>query len=91
MIDPPSNTNAISTPGNMSQRASRPQSISGSTHNSVIGSNTPRNLGDTETETPNQVIEVHEIETPVASQPVENLQINLNNIPLEDDDNSALM
>jgi hypothetical protein len=91
MIVPPSNTNAISTPGNMSQRASRPQSIAGSTHNSVIGSNTPRNLGDTETETPNQVIEVHEIETPVASQPVENLQINLNNIPLEDDDNSALM
>ena len=78
----------------MSQRTSRPQSIAGSAHNSVIGSNTPRNLGDTETETQNQVIEVHEIETPVTSRPIESLQININNIPLqnlEDDDNGGLM
>jgi hypothetical protein len=83
----------------MSQHVSRPHSVAGSTHNSVIGSNTPRNLGDLETTASNQVIEIHEIQQPELAPPAlviptENLQININNIPLqnpEDDDNSALM
>jgi hypothetical protein len=83
----------------MSQRVSRPHSVAGSTHNSVIGSNTPRNLGDLETTAPNQTIEIHEIQQPALAPPVqvlptENLQINMNNIPLqntEDDDNGSLM
>jgi hypothetical protein len=40
---------------------SRAPSVNGSTHNSVIGSNTPRILNINEDNTANQVIEVHEI------------------------------
>jgi len=92
--------NTSHTPGNMSQRISRPHSVAGSTHNSVVGSNTPRNLGDLDTTAPNQVIEIHEIQPAAPEAPAappapalatENLQINLNNIPLENDDNSSLM
>jgi hypothetical protein len=87
------------TPGNMSQRVSRPHSVAGSTHNSVIGSNTPRNLGDLEPTASTQVIEIHEIQQPTLAPPAlalptENLQLNVNNIPLqnpEDDDSGALM
>jgi hypothetical protein len=66
----------------------------------VVGSNTPRNLGDLDTTAPNQVIEIHEIQLAAPEAPAappapalatENLQINLNNIPLENDDNSSLM
>ena len=82
------------TPGNMSQHISRPHSVAGSTHNSIIGSNTPRNLGDLEPTAPNQTIEIHEIQQPALVLPTENLQINVNNIPSqnpEDDDSGALM
>jgi len=96
----PPSLNTSHTPGNMSQRISRPHSVAGSTHNSVVGSNTPRNLGDLDTTAPNQVIEIHEIQLAAPEAPAappapalatENLQINLNNIPLENDDNSSLM
>ena len=46
---------------NGSQRASRAPSVNGSTHNSVIGSNTPRVLNSNEDNTANQSIEIHEI------------------------------
>jgi hypothetical protein len=69
--------------------------MAGSTHNSVIGSNTPRNLGELDTNVTNQVIEIHEIQPPAPAQSIENLQINFNNIPLhnpdDEDDSGALM
>ena len=46
---------------NGSQHVSRAPSVNGSTHNSVVDSNTPRVLNNIEDNTANQIIEVHEI------------------------------
>jgi hypothetical protein len=58
----PSNASAASVRSNNgSQHVSRAPSVNGSTHNSVVGSNTPRVLNSIEDNNANQIIEVHEI------------------------------
>ena len=51
----------VSTHSNNSQHISRAPSVNGSTHNSVVGSITPRVLNIIDDTVVNQVIEIHEI------------------------------
>jgi hypothetical protein len=85
----------VSTHNNNSQHVSRAPSVNGSTHNSVVGSVTPRVLNIIDDTVVNQVIEIHEIvESPPSTtttttteqQPL-NMNVNQNLIqPPEDDD-----
>jgi hypothetical protein len=88
------NTNNVSTSSpasvhsnNGSQHVSRAPSVNGSTHNSVIGSNTPRILNNIEDNTANQAIEIHEIASVNTTQ-AQNTQNNQNK---EDDGDGVFM
>jgi hypothetical protein len=62
IIQPPTSASVASARSNNgSQHASRAPSVNGSTHNSVIGSNTPRLLNNNDDDNANQIIEVQEI------------------------------
>ena len=80
-------TNTISPPvlvasaeltyNNNSHHTSRVPSLVGSRQNSVIGSNTPRVINENDPNdptAPNQVIEIHEIETSPPTNSIENLK-----------------
>ena len=91
---------------NLVQSPSKPPSLAGSTHNSVMGAYTPHNINELDNNNSNnsnnnasnQVIEIHEIESSIPAASFENLPPNLNlnpnsntNINPEDDDSGALM
>jgi hypothetical protein len=66
----PSGASAASVRSNNgSQHVSRAPSVNGSTHNSVVGSNTPRVLNNIEDNNANQIIEVQEIVSINSVQP----------------------
>ena len=73
IIQPPTSASVASVASarsnNGSQHASRAPSVNGSTHNSVIGSNTPRLLNNNDDDNANQVIEVQEIINANSVQP----------------------
>ena len=90
------------TPGTNSQHPSKPSSLAGSTHNSVMGAYTPRNINELDNNNnnnnaSNQVIEIHEIDSSIPAASFENLSsninLNLNSNPNinPDDDSGALM
>jgi hypothetical protein len=69
--------------GTNSQHLSKPPSLAGSTHNSVMGAYTPRNINELDNNNSNnnasnQVIEIHEIESSIPAASFENLPPNLN-------------
>jgi hypothetical protein len=64
--------------GTNSQHLSKPPSLAGSTHNSVMGAYTPRNINELDNNASNQVIEIHEIDSSIPAASFENLSSNLN-------------